>query len=656
MYAKLALRNIKRSAKDYFIYFATLTIVIAVMFAFNLLIFSAEVQALSEQLSELMLLIIFVSVLIVFVCGWLVNYITRFIVQKRGQEFAIYQTLGMEKKQISRLFLREGLLIGLVSLGAGILAGEFVYQILKAVVMNVFEAPFAPSLEFSVPALVLTLVFFLLIYPLALARSNKWLKKSDVLQLMSTQRRNEVRGIKSKTAALLVMMLSIAGLVFAVLYLHHLIFLMEDEAILPMLGLFALMCLCMYGLYVSLSCYASFLKFKKFRYKGANLFLLRQFTSKVNSTGMLMGTISLLLMFSLLSFWGGFLFNGFYQTSMDIDAPFDIAMYTDGPEGDFTAEYEYISQNYKVENSIEYQLHDTGQRKMSGIINNETGGFIDGNDFAMRLSDYNRLRQERGWEPVALDGAQYALHADQKSFEEMFAQRLAGNDTLRVAGQDYAPGGIYGGGFGQTGLNGWLYVLVLPDEAAEALPVAQNNMIVTTQGGAPAELQDELDQMANGKSIADSEFSRTYVEGDKQILVRRDTIAGSLAGITVIGFAAFYLGLCLLIICATVLAVQQLSDSAKFKYRFDVIRKMGVSAKEANRIVLKQLAAYFLFPVVIPVVLVVCMVVMVSGILQYSMISGAEASGGFLLGFVVLMVIYACYLVWTYVGYRRNIA
>lgn len=44
MLAKLALRNVRRSAKDYLVYFFTMTVVVALMFAFNSLIFSKEIR------------------------------------------------------------------------------------------------------------------------------------------------------------------------------------------------------------------------------------------------------------------------------------------------------------------------------------------------------------------------------------------------------------------------------------------------------------------------------------------------------------------------------------------------------------------------------------------------------------------------------------
>jgi hypothetical protein len=603
----------------------------------------------------MMSLVIFVSVLVVFVCAWLVNYITKFIVQKRGQEFAVYLTLGMEKKDVSRLFLREGLLMGLASLCAGMLAGEFVYQIFKAIIMNIFESPFAPSLEFSIPALALTLAFFLLIYPVALSRNNRWLKKSDILQLMSFQKQNEERGIQSKRMAVFVLMLSIIGMAAAVVCLVILSRATGDTEP-AILGLLAFMCLCMYGIYISLSTCLSLMKGGKNRYKGTNLFLLRQFTSKVNSTGKLMGTISLLLMFSLLSLWGGFLFNSVYRASMDIETPFDITMYTEDPGEGFASEYEYINENYTITNSYEYSIYNTGQRKLCDIMYAETDGWLDSDDPAMRLSDYNALRQERGWDPIVLGQNEYAVHADQKNFEYMYRKFLQDDGTVRTGGKDFALDAVYGGGFAQLGLNGWLYVLVLPDKSAESLPVDQNNLIVITEGGAPASLAAELRSISNGKPALTEMSAMTYRECDKMISVRKDTIANSLSGTTVFGFAAFYLGLCLLLICATVLAVQQLSDSAKFKYRFDVIRKMGVSAGEVSRLVFKQIAAYFLFPVVLPVALCVCMVfIAANGALRYSLISGADSYLVFFIGLAVLMTVYACYFVTTYAGYKRNI-
>ena len=112
MFAKLALRNVRRSAKDYLVYFVTMTVVVALMFAFNSLIFSKNIRAMFEEVGILEVMLGLATFFIVLIIAWLINYMIRFILEKRSREFGIYLLLGMEKRQIAKLYMRESALLG----------------------------------------------------------------------------------------------------------------------------------------------------------------------------------------------------------------------------------------------------------------------------------------------------------------------------------------------------------------------------------------------------------------------------------------------------------------------------------------------------------------------------------------------------------------
>ncbi|WP_455054792.1 FtsX-like permease family protein [Merdimonas faecis] len=139
MTAKLAFRNVKRSARDYLVYFLTMTFVAALMFAFNTVIFSESVGRMFEVAGLMAAMIGMATFFIVLIVAWLINYMVRFILEKRSREFGIYLLIGMKKKQISRLYLREMLLLGTVAFGLGLLPGLLLQQILLAVLYGVLK-------------------------------------------------------------------------------------------------------------------------------------------------------------------------------------------------------------------------------------------------------------------------------------------------------------------------------------------------------------------------------------------------------------------------------------------------------------------------------------------------------------------------------------
>ena len=109
------------------------------MFAFHSLIFSQDLQQICETAGILAVLIGLASFFVVLIVAWLINYMVRFILEKRSREFGIYMLIGMKKKEISRLYIRESLVLGagafLGGLGLGILLQQVLLAILYSMVM-----------------------------------------------------------------------------------------------------------------------------------------------------------------------------------------------------------------------------------------------------------------------------------------------------------------------------------------------------------------------------------------------------------------------------------------------------------------------------------------------------------------------------------------
>ena len=84
--SKLSLRNARRQAGDYLIYFVTVVLSAALIHAFNGLVFSEELSALSSFMESLPAFIIMVSILVICVMGWLIHYVTTFMLSRRSRE------------------------------------------------------------------------------------------------------------------------------------------------------------------------------------------------------------------------------------------------------------------------------------------------------------------------------------------------------------------------------------------------------------------------------------------------------------------------------------------------------------------------------------------------------------------------------------------
>ena len=66
-----------------------------------------------------------ISVFVAIILGFLIVYANQFLMKRRHQEMGIYLLLGMENRQVSKILLIETLLIGVLALIAGLVAGVF---------------------------------------------------------------------------------------------------------------------------------------------------------------------------------------------------------------------------------------------------------------------------------------------------------------------------------------------------------------------------------------------------------------------------------------------------------------------------------------------------------------------------------------------------
>ena len=141
---KLSVSNMKKSIKDYAIYFFTLVLGVAIFYVFNaietqtaMLQISADTRQVVQLMSKM---IAGVSVFIAFVLGFLIIYASRFLMKRRNKEFGLYLILGMGKRKVSTMLFIETLIIGLVSLVVGLLAGIGISQFTSVLVANMFDA------------------------------------------------------------------------------------------------------------------------------------------------------------------------------------------------------------------------------------------------------------------------------------------------------------------------------------------------------------------------------------------------------------------------------------------------------------------------------------------------------------------------------------
>lgn len=286
MYSKLAFRNVRRSVRDYTIYFLTLTFGVCVFYVFNSIesqqammnISSSDAQSL-QALTQIMG---YVSVFISIILGFLILYANKFLIKRRKKELGIYMTLGMDKSKMSWILMLETLLIGIVSLTVGLILGFFLSEGLAVVTAKMFEAAFTEfKFIFSPAACGKTILYFSLIFIMVMLFNSISISKYKLIDLLSADKKNETFKIKKLWHSVVIFILAIA-------FIGAAYYLIIDNGLMDINAQFAAALIC--GSIGTLLFFMSLSGFllrlvqsnKKLYLKGLNMFVLRQLNSKID--------------------------------------------------------------------------------------------------------------------------------------------------------------------------------------------------------------------------------------------------------------------------------------------------------------------------------------------------------------------------------------
>lgn len=687
MLGKLAFRNMKRSAGDYLVYTLTMTVVTALMYAFNSLIFQNIIET-SEMAIMMKAMLGMATVFIVLIVAWLINYMVHFMLEKRSAEFGIYMLLGMKKKTISRLYMRENILLGTLSFIVGIPLGILFQQVLLAVMSAMVYMEYKIQISFNIWTILMTVLCYGGCYLLALISCRRKFRRMNISALMNAKRKNEE--IKEKHESVKRIFFPLAVLFILVFWALFGSLSGVGEILFFLIGLVLTIYLFFTGISAWIICYVR--KHGNGIYKGQNLFLLRQFASKVRTMQFTMGTLTSLFTLALMGASVALMFNSYETTVLQGKFPFDIQIYSSDPQADFKEEKKIIEQNTDLQSFYSYHIYtdETDQANRWMLTNNQTawGGMYvnkDGSpkekeiremleedgtyyryDTYMGISDYNHLRESLGYEGVELGSREYLIHMKPRLGNELknMAQGITvtdanGKDTLVCKG-------IYTEYFSQDGHNGADYVIVVPDEVLGRMKPYYSEMTAEIKGQAPKDLQLKLDSIER-KTESEVEFLGHFIDkglcyGSDNIvtyaavnLVRDNLIPEVKYMLASIIIPFFYIGLVFVCVAVTVLSVQQLSDSAKHKERYEVLKKLGVGSRKIRGLVAKQLVAYYLCPALLAMVISGKMILFASE--KFVLLTGVPISAGifFAESAGLFLGIYVVYFLVTYVRFVRNI-
>ncbi len=659
MFYKLAFKNVRKSFRDYTVYFLTLMFAVCIFYLFNSLGAQSAMINLSKSqarsIQSLSRLIGYISVFVAVILGFLAVYANNFLMKRRKKELGVYMVLGMKKRSISNIIITETFSIGIVSLAAGLAAGVFASQGLSAVTASLFKANLKPfRFVFSSDALLKTVVYFGIIFLVIMFFNTVSVSRLKIINLLGASRQNEKFRVSRTGFAAAAFIISVACLATAYTFIIQSNFDFTDKRFLGSIILGSIGTLLFF---MSLSGFALKIaqSHKKFYLKNLNMFVIRQINSKVNTNFVSMSVICIMLLITIGTLSTGIGVSNALSSNLESSAPYDISLQKDATQGggdivggiqkgkngimNFAGDY---AQNSRYDTDITYGQLIPGFTQYGDSFLNSTVP-------AMSVSDYNSTAALLGRQKISLGENEFTLVCNIDSIIPSFEDFCKSGGTVSFAGKKLT---AYAGtsessmklSLSNSGSSTNAGVLVVPDSLLKGLKPVYVVLNINYGHGVTDE---EFTSMLSSAYPDDAE--KPYDISYSKEEVRDDAATSTVFS----SYVALYIGLVFLIAGAAVLALQQLSEAADNTVRYGLLRKLGADGKMVNRALLAQIAVYFLLPLALAAVHSAVGIYAVNKIItlagHLNVLTNTLATAG------IFVAVYGAYFAATYFGAKNMI-
>ncbi|AQW23235.1 TPA: ABC transporter permease [Clostridium perfringens] len=674
MYFKIALNNVRKSFKDYSIYFLTLTLGVCIFYAFNSIgdqkAFLEFGKRQAEYIKVLQGLISGISVFISCVLGGLILYANNFLVKKRKKELGIYMTLGMGKNKISKILTYETALVGIISLVVGLGVGIIVSQGISAFAAKLFEVSLSNyKFLLSTDAILKTILYFGIIFILVMLFNTFVISKYKLIDMLTAAKKNEDIKIKNPilTAIIFFISLGLLGVAYKLVIKVGLdptnsMFLVS--IVLGVLGTLLL--------FFSLAGFVLYVlqKNKNVYLKGLNIFVLRQMNSKINTNFLSMTVICLMLFLTISTLSTGLSFKNALEKGLEATTPFDASAtyYVDEESKIKTAEESIKELGFKFnpeDKIVSYNEYKLEKTNLESLLNKNAEGknkkeIVEAMTYkgtnAISISSYNDIRALSGEKSVSLANNEVLISSNLGEVENTLKNILKNNEKIEIDGKEYkvANNALIGEekvikeAFESTGMTNNFFTLIVPDNIVSNLkPIANKiNLNFPKNSNEEERVQKLFNEYRDG--VVDSS-KYGFVNGYTKARIYEDN-----NGMTnIVLFIGIYLGVIFLISSTAVLALQQLSEASDSIDRYKSLRRIGVSQKMINKSIFTQVSIYFGLPLVVALVHSVVAIKVVNGFL--TMFNRPDIGGSSLVTALIMVIVYGGYFYATYTGYKSTV-
>ena len=692
MLFKLSIRNMKKSFKDYAIYFLTLVLGVAIFYMFNSIDSQQAMLEVSESTRSIIKLMIsllgYVSVFVAVVLGLLIVYANNFLINRRKKEFGIYMTLGMGKRQISKIILIETILVGIVSLIVGLIIGIFASQFMSILVAKMFEADMSKfQFVFSKDACIKTCIYFAVMYVAVMFFNTFTVSKYKLIDLLNANKKNENVKIKNPIICILVFLGAVSILGYACWKVTGDVssITTADKILQPILmGIVGTV-----AVFWSLSGFIIQIvqKMKNVYFKNTNMFVLRQINNKINTMVISMSVICLMLFMTISILSSSLALRNTMQRELVEMTPVDLNLYktanlpekylqygTYGKEITSTAEAmadSRISITETLKNNgldmnvlkdiVEITVYSTDDLTWKDFLGDKYAEIktrypnllYNTAEQIVKISDYNKIAKLYGINQYELNNDEYIVLCDFDSQKELRDEALKdGNNVLNIVGKQYkSKYNECKTGYIQMSTNHTnTGIILVPDDCNLTEDMKEQYLLAANYNSDTKEEIEKIFVDNNSELLQNLEKNGLNIDGRSKISIMESSIGLA----TIVTFIAIYLGIIFLIASSAILALKQLTDSSDNRQRYTILRKIGCDEKMINKALFRQIGIFFGVPLVLAIIHSIFGIQFAITIMS-GLASKKDLLPSAIATVIIIGIIYGIYFLATYLGSKNII-
>lgn len=678
MYFKMAFNNVKKSFKDYTIYFLTITFAVCIFYSFNSINNQTILGELNEGQAEYVeLMNQFISILSVgvsVILGSLIIYATNFLIKRRKKEFGVYMILGMKKRTMSIVLFLETLYIGLISLVVGLVLGLILAQILSVFTAKLFVLEMTKyTFVISFDAIIKTIEYFGLMYVLVMIFNVFVVAKYKLIDLLYANKKNEPIKVKNIYISLGVLLVSILVLVYAyycinVSGLNY----MKNEFILSIgFGILGTL-LFFYG--ISSVVLTLLQKNTNAYFNGLNCFSIRQICSKFNTNFISMTIICLMLLVTIGTLACSLTVKDSMEDTLKKSTQFDASVevidrgnvgsnidviealkkegYELGKDDEYMEFMTYLDETLPSTDYLDKYVESTIAKELIG------NKFFNSTEF-IKVSDFNNVRKFLNQDTIDLKDNEVLIACNYETLIDAVEAFVKNEKTINIKGTEFniKENKVVKDYTVTSPTATTIFSLIVPDSVVENNKDAYLNfhaINLNFKGENKENAEKELTKILN-KYIHSA--SENVVEGENAYYLygmTRNMCLESGRGLsTLVLFISVYIGIVFLLASAAVLALQQLSSCNESITRYEALKKIGATTKMINKSILYQVGVFFLFPLTLAIVHSVVGIKVVNNYLIS--LGSSNMSKSILFTALIMVIVYGGYLYGTYISYKNVI-